>query len=87
MRNLRKLALSLLLLLLGFLRLGFFKGIKVTFVVVQLLTLELDDLVDNLIQEISGMRNDHNSDIQTLNILLKPNKSNKIQMIGGFIQQ
>jgi len=85
MCNLTKLPFSLLCLLLHFLSLGFFKLIKITPVVMQLLTLKLDDLINNLIQKVSSMGNNHNSDIQILDILLKPDESHEIQMICRLI--
>jgi len=85
MRNLRKLPFSLFSLLFHFLSLGFLKLIKITLVVMQLLTLKLDDLINNLIQKVSSMGNNHNSDIQSTDILLKPDESHEIQMICRLI--
>lgn len=76
--DLSLLALSLSLLLLDLFSFGLFKLIEVTFVVVELLALELDDLVYDLVEEVSGMRNDDDSDVEVLDVVLEPDESDEI---------
>lgn len=72
-------------LLLDLLSLRLFELVKVTFVVVKFLALKLDNLVNNLVQEITGMGNDDDSDVEVSHILLEPDKGDKIKMIGRLI--
>ena len=60
MCNLSLLLLSLSSLLLYFLCLGLFELIEVAFIVVEFLTLELNDFINDLVQEVTSVRdNDH----------------------------
>lgn len=74
-------------LLLDLLSLRLFELVKVTFVVVKFLALKLDNLVNNLVQEITGMGNDDDSDVEVSHILLEPDKGDKIKMIGRLIEK
>jgi len=85
--NFRKLSFSLSLLLFHLFVFSLFESIEVTSVIPQLLSLEFNDFIDNLIKEISSMRNNKYGNIKLLNIVFKPNKRNKIQMICWLIQK
>lgn len=74
-------------LLLDLLSLRLFELVKVTFVVVKFLALKLDNLVNNLVQEITSMGNDDDSDVEVSHILLEPDKGDKIKMIGRLIEK
>lgn len=60
-------------LLFRLLILRFFELIEITSVISELLTLEIDNFINDLIEKIPGMRYDQDSDIKIFNILFKPN--------------
>jgi hypothetical protein len=73
--------------LLGLLLLGFFELVKISFVVCEFLVLELNDFIDDLVQEVLGVRNDDNCDAEGKDVLLEPNEGDEIQVIGWLIQE
>jgi len=81
--------LRLLLLLLKFvlLILDSFKIVEVTLIVVELLVEEVDDLLNCGIKEVTSVRDDDDSDLQLLHVVLQPDESIEIQMVGGLIQE
>lgn len=70
----------------GFLVFGLFKLIEVASVVSQLLILKVNYLIDCGIEEVPSMGHDDDCDVQSLNVILKPNQSRQVQMIGGLIE-
>lgn len=70
------------------LRFGFFELLKITFVIGELLALEMDYFFTSRVQEISCMGNNQNSCLsQLLDVLFKPNECGKIQMVRGLIKK
>ena len=73
-------------LLLSLFHLSFFILIEITFIIMELLSLEFDNFVNDHIQEVSGVTNNDNSDVEIGDVFLKPNKSYQVQMIGRLIE-
>lgn len=86
MRNLSNLALSSFLLVLISFILQLLKGIEVTLVVSELAALEMDDLLASFVQEITGVGNHDDRDVQSFNVVFKPNQSRDIQVISRLIK-
>lgn len=86
MSNLSLLSLPLPRLLFCLLSLRLFELIEITSVIVQFLPLELNNLVDDLVQEVTGVRNNDYSDWQICDILFQPNQCHKIKMIRWLIE-
>ena len=63
------------------------KIIKVTLVVCELLVEEINDLFSCRIQEVTSVRHDNYGDIETLDIVLKPDKGVQIEMISRLIEK
>ena len=85
--NLSLLSFSLASLLLIFFFFGCLILIEVTSKVVELLPGEFDDLIYDLVEEVTSMGYDQHSDVKACDILLEPNQSDEIQVIGGLVQQ
>mmetsp|Transcript_10805 Transcript_10805/g.19707 ORF Transcript_10805/g.19707 Transcript_10805/m.19707 type:complete len:352 (-) Transcript_10805:570-1625(-) len=63
------------------------EGVVVTSVVNQFLLGKPDDVRANTVEEILGVRNDHQTLLVLAEILLQPHASLKIQMVGRLIKQ
>ena len=59
---------------------------EVTLVVGELLTLEVNDLINGGIEEIPGVGHDNDRDVKILDVVFEPNESWKIQMIRWLVQ-
>lgn len=85
--NLFELHFSLSHSFLSLLSLGLLILIKVTLEICELLVLELNNLIDDLVEEVLGVRNDDDSDVKGENVLLEPDEGDQVQMIGWLIQE
>lgn len=82
------LAFTGLLGVLVFLGFGLFELREISFVVIELLALEVDDLIASGVEEVTGVRHDNNCSLsQLLNVVFEPNQSWQIQMIGWLIEK
>jgi hypothetical protein len=84
--NLVELSLALFSLVLILLCLSFLKLGEVTTVVSQLLVLEVDDLITDRVEEITGVRHDNDCDVEGLDVVLEPDQGGQVQMIGRLIK-
>jgi len=66
--------------------LGLLELFEVTLVVGQLRLLEVDDLLNSCVQEVTRMGNDDDAAVQLLNVVFEPNKCGQIQVICGFVE-
>jgi hypothetical protein len=62
------------------------KGIIVTLEVLKLLGMQVDNVRNEVVEEVTVMRNNKQSLFPTSQVSLKPNSSVQIQVVGRFIQ-
>ena len=64
-----------------------FKRVKIAFVILQLLVVEMHDVGTHIVQELSIVRHHHQGFLVLLQVVLEPQHGGKVEMVGRLIQQ